>query len=98
MENFDIVQRAFSWSVSERLPKFESRYLRESELMLVEIKGEGLNIRLENRKNEFDTSCWMKVDGGQVLYSKGSITECLRQLSENLGWWKDPEKRVKVNL
>ena len=54
MENFDIVQRSFSWSVSEQLPKFESRYLTESELMLVEIKGEGLNIRLENYKNELD--------------------------------------------
>jgi hypothetical protein len=98
MENFDIVQRSFSWSVSEQLPKFESRYLTDSELMLVEIKGEGLNIRLEKRKNEFDTSCWMKVDGRQVLHYKGNITECLKQLSKKIGWWKDPEKRVKINL
>lgn len=98
MENFDIVQRVFSWSVSEQLPKFESRYLTESELMLVEIKGEGLNIRLETRKNEYDTSCRMKVDGRQVFYCKESITECLKHLSQNLKLWKDPEKRVKINL
>ena len=98
MENFDVVQRAFSWSVSEGLPKFESQYFRESELMLIQITGHGLNIRLENRKNESDTSCWMRVDGRQIWFSKGYIGQCLQELSENLDWWKDPEKRVKVNL
>lgn len=98
MENFDIVQRTFSWSVSEGLPKFESQYFEKSELLLIEIKGSGLNIRLENRKNESDTSCWMRVDGRQIWFSKENISECLKNLSENLDFWKDSEKRVRVNL
>ena len=98
MENFDVVQRAFSWSVSEKLPKFESRYLSEAELMVVEIKGEGLNIRIENRKNEFESSCWMRVDGRQLLHVKASLPECLEKLSEKLEWWKEPDLRVRVNL
>jgi hypothetical protein len=98
MENFDVVQRTFSWSVSESIPKFQARYLQESEMTLIEISGDGLSIRLEQRKNSPDTNVWMKVDGRQVVNNKGNISECLQELSDNLFKWKDLQERVKINL
>jgi hypothetical protein len=98
MENFDVVQRTFSWSVSESIPKFQAIYLQESEMMLIEMSGDGLSIRLEQRKNNPDTNVWMKVDGRQVVNNKGNISECLQELSDNLFKWKDLQERVKINL
>jgi hypothetical protein len=98
MENFDVVQRTFSWSVSESIPKFQARYLQESEMMLIEMSGDGLSIRLEQRKNNPDTNVWVKVDGRQVVNNKGNISECLQELSDNLFKWKDLQERVKINL
>jgi hypothetical protein len=98
MENFDVVQRAFSWSTSESIPKFESRYLQESELLLIEMMGEGLNIRMELSNNSPDVRTWMKIDGRQVVNTTGNISECLQKLSENLYKWSDVQERVKINL
>jgi len=98
MENFDVVQRTFSWSVSESIPKFQARYLQESEMTLIEMSGDGLSIRLEQRKNNPDTNVWVKVDGRQVVNNKGNISECLQELSDNLFKWKDLQERVKINL
>lgn len=98
MENFDVVQRTFSWSVSESIPKFQARYLRKSELLVIEMTGEGLSIRVEQPKDVYETNVWMKVDGRQIVNRKGNISECLQELSDKLFKWKDLQERIKINL